>query len=232
MALPTTAPVSAQLRVLADPIWAAQFNHPFVKGIGDGTLDVEKFGMWLKQDYLYLIEYARLFGYAIARSPDLATMRKFADLVTTTLNTEMDLHRSYVAEFGITVEDLEREQMAPTTQGYTDFLLRTATTGDFAELVAALLPCVWGYSELGRALRRKGLPAEERYARWIEMYSDPQFAELAQWCRDLLDRVAGGLPADAMNRVSRAFLTSSRYELAFWDMAWRGERWITESLGV
>ena len=36
--------------------------------------------------------------------------------------------------------------------GYTDFLLRTAALGDSGELVAALLPCMWGYSELGQGL--------------------------------------------------------------------------------
>jgi len=230
MTLPTTAPVSAQLRVLADPIWAAQFEHPFVRGLSDGSLDVERFGMWLKQDYLFLIEYSRSLASAVVRAPDLATMRGFSNVLPETLTSELELHRSYVATFGITNADLERESMAPTTQGYADFLLRTAATGDFAELVAAVLPCMWGYSELGQALHRKGLPDDERYARWIETYSSAEFAELAQWCRDLLDRIASGLPSDAMSRVAHAFLTSSKYELAFWEMAWHGERWPSETL--
>src|SRR5687768_11339698 len=155
-------------------------------------------------------------------------MTRFAELLHETLTIEMDLHRSYVAEFGITVEDLERERTAPTTQGYTDFLLRTAATGDFPELAAALLPCMWSYSEIGRELARRGLPAEERYARWIALYADDAFAGLAGWCRELVDRVAAGLPDDAWQRVEAAFVTSSRYELAFWEMAWRGETWPEE----
>ena len=80
---------------------------------------------------------------------------------------------------------------------YTDFLLRTAATADFAEVLAALLPCMWGYSELGRALAAAGLPAEPRYRRWIKTYADPEFAALAAWCAALLDRAADGLPAAA-----------------------------------
>ena len=216
---------STHLRRLADPIWAAQLAHPFVRGIGEGTLDPAKFGFWLRQDYLFLIDYARVFGYAAARAPDLATMDRFATLLRETLTTEMDLHRSYVAEFGITAADLERETKAPTTQGYADFLLRTAATGDWSELLAALLPCMWGYSWLGQELARLGLPAEERYARWIGLYAAEEFAELAGWCRDLLDAAATRLPEAAMRRVDEAFLTSSRYELAFWEMAWRREGW-------
>lgn len=217
---------SADLREIADPIWEAQHAHPFVRGIGDGTLDVERFGHWLRQDYLYLIDYARLFAAGVLRAPDLPAMTTMAQLVHEILHTEMDLHRSYVAEFGITAEDLERETKAPTCQGYTDFLLRTATTGDFAELLAALLPCMWGYAEVGQRLAERGMPEDERYARWIGMYASEEFAALAGWCRELVDRVAEGLPDDALARMEAAFVTSSRYELAFWEMAWTGERWV------
>ncbi|HEV2527539.1 MAG TPA: thiaminase II [Thermomicrobiales bacterium] len=217
--------VSAALRAQASPIWDAQHEHPFVRGIGDGTLDPDRFGFWLRQDYLFLQDYARTFALAAARSPDLSTMSRFSRLLHETLENELDLHRSYVAEFGITIADLDQERKAPTTQGYTDFLVRTAATGEFAELLSVLLPCMWGYSEVGQVLEGRGRPTEPRYARWIATYADPGFAELADWCRDLLDLHTTNLSAAAMGRVSQAFLTSSGYELAFWDMAWRGERW-------
>jgi thiaminase/transcriptional activator TenA len=150
------------LAAIAAPIWQAQHDHPFVRGIGDGTLDVERFAFWIRQDYLFLIEYCRLFGLATARAPDLDTISRFADLLQATARTEMDLHRGYAAQFGISTADLERETMAPTTRGYTDFLLRVAATGDFAELAAALLPCMWGFSEIGRHLASQPRPADAR----------------------------------------------------------------------
>ena len=213
------------LRGLAEPIWRAQHEHPFVRGIGRGTLELEKFKHWVRQDYLFLIEYCRLFGLAAARAPDLETLARFADLLQATARTEMDLHRAYAAEFGISAAELEREPMGPTTRAYTDFLLRVAATGDFAELAAALLPCMWGFSEIGRALKAAGLPAEPRYAKWIEMYADPDFAALAEWCRDLVDRLAEGAPEAQRRRMEQAFLTSSRYEHLFWEAAETLERW-------
>lgn len=223
--LVTNTSLSAHLREVADPIWQAQHDHPFVRGIGDGTLDEKKFGHWLRQDYLYLIDYSRLFGAAVLRAPDLLTMQTMAQMVHEILHTEMNLHRSYVASFGITAEDLEREVKAPTCQGYTDFLLRTATTGDFTELLGALLPCMWGYCEIGQRLAEGTPPGDERYVRWIDMYASEEFAELASWCRDLIDRYGEGLPEPARKRIEDAFITSSRYELAFWEMAWIGEDW-------
>ncbi len=216
---------SAHLRQLAEPVWQAQHNHPFVRGISEGSLELGRFQYWIRQDYLFLIEYCRLFGLAAARAPDLATLARFADLLQATARTEMDLHRSYAAEFGISTRELEREEMAPATRAYTDFLIRVAATGDFAELVAALLPCMWGFSEIGQRLAAGGRPAGHRYAAWIETYASPDFAELASWCRELLDRVAADAGEETRRRMEAAFLTSSRYELAFWESAWTQERW-------
>jgi len=213
------------LHALAEPIWQAPHEHPFGRGIGQGTLDLEKFEHWVRQDYLFLIEYCRLFGLAASRAPDIDTLGRFADLLQATARTEMDLHRAYAREFGISETALEQESVGPTTRAYTDFLLRVAATGDFAELAAALLPCMWGFSEIGRALKASGLPPEPRYAKWIEMYADPEFAALAEWCRALVDRLADGAGPDQRRRMEQAFLTSSRYEYLFWDASEKLERW-------
>jgi thiaminase/transcriptional activator TenA len=222
---PGAGPFSARLRRLADPVWRAQHAHPFVRGIGDGSLDLERFRHWIRQDYRFLVEYCRLFALAAARAPDLQTLVRFADLLQATARTEMDLHRACAADLGIAPGELEREPMAPTTRAYTDFLVRTAATGDFAELAAALLPCMWGFSEVGQALAARGLPAEPPYAKWVLTYADPEFAALAGWCRELVDRLAAGADEAARDRMEAAFLTSSRYEYLFWDMAWRLETW-------
>ncbi len=214
-----------RLRQKAAGIWEAEHQHPFVRGIGDGTLSLEKFKFWVRQDYVFLIEYARLLALAAARSPDLETMTCFATLLKETVETEMNLHRAYAAEFGISLDELERELPAPVTRGYTDFLLRVASMGDFAELAAALLPCMWAFSEIGQHLTAQLAPSDQRYAKWIAMYSSREFAELAQWCRDLLDRLAAALPERDLQKLEAAFLTSSRYEWLFWDMAWKMEGW-------
>lgn len=209
---------SAELRAAADPIWRAQHEHPFVRGIGDGTVDLERFKRWVRQDYRFLIDYCRVFGLAAARAPDLETLRRFAELLRATAATEMDLHRAYAAQFGITDEELEGEEPSPVTRAYTDFLLRTAALGDFAELAAALLPCVWGFNEIGLRLAERGRPADPRCAAWIDAYASPEFGTLAAWCRELVDRLAAGAGPEARARMRDAFLASSRHELAFWDV--------------
>ncbi len=211
---------SDELRSVAEPLWAAQLAHPFVRGIGRGTLDEERFRHYVGQDYLFLVEYGRLLALACARAPRLELEQRFAELARATLVEEMALHRAYAADWGIPVEALERQRPTATTRAYTDFLLRTASLGDFAELVAALLPCMWGYSEIGRGLAEQGRPDHALYARWVDTYADPEFARLAEWCREVCDEVA---EAGDRDRMREAFLASSRYELAFWDASWRLE---------
>jgi thiaminase/transcriptional activator TenA len=209
----------------ADEVWAAILEHPMVRELGAGTLDEEPFRYWVRQDYVYLIDYSRLFALGAAKAPDLDRMGTFADLLESTVNVEMDLHRSYAAEFGIDEAELAATTPSPTTRAYTDFLVRTAALGTFGDLVAALLPCMWGFNETGRRLAADGIPDDERYAEWIETYAGEEFSELTDWCLDLMDDVAADASADERDRYRELFLTSARYEYRFWDAAWRREEW-------
>ena len=217
---------TSDIEMRASGLRQAILSHPFITGIGDGGLPVEKFKHYVKQDYLYLIDYARVLAISSARAPDLETMGWFASLLDETLNTEMELHRSYCAEFGITREELEQTEAAPATIAYTGFLLKVANMGSFGELVASLLPCQWGYWEIGYHLSKQGVPREAPlYSKWIEMYSSEEFEELAQSIRSLADRVAEGIAPSQLAAMEEAYLTSLRLEYKFWDMAYNLEGW-------
>jgi thiaminase/transcriptional activator TenA len=103
--------------------------HPFVTGVGDGTLPVEKFKYYVLQDYAYLIDYSRALALASAMAPRLDDMAWFAGLLDETLNVEMTLHRSYCEEFGIGAAELEATVAAPSNLAYTSFLLKAAHQG-------------------------------------------------------------------------------------------------------
>ena len=200
--------------------------HPFVTGVGDGTLPVEKFKHYVTQDYAYLIDYSRALALASARAPRLDDMSWFAGLLDETLNVEMALHRSYCQEFGINAQELEATVAAPSTVAYTSFLLKTAHQGSFGELVASLLPCQWGYWEIGDHLLRQGLPQNAPlYAKWIEMYTSEEFAALAHHIREMAGRIGDEAGASELAAMSQAYLTSVRLERQFWDMAYNLEGW-------
>jgi thiaminase/transcriptional activator TenA len=211
---------SDRLRAAADDLWAAQLEHPFLRGIADGSLDAERFRHFVRQDYIFLVDYARLLSYASACAPRLDWQERLARAAVETLEDEMAVHREYAAGWGISRAELEAERPTRTTRAYVDFLLRTASLGDFAETAAALLPCVWGYSWLGQELAREAVSDGNPYAAWIEAYADEEFAALAAWCRGLVDAAAAGAGEPVRVRMQAAFLACSRHELAFWQASW------------
>ncbi len=213
------------LYAAAKPIWDAQLDHPFVRGLGDGTLEVERFQRWVLQDYLYLKEFARIFAWAVAKADRLESMSWYAKVLDLTLNTEMSLHRAYARRFGISDADLESALMWPTTRAYTDFLVRTSADGDMADLLAALLPCAWGYVYIAQHLAEGPGPRDRRYADWIEQYASDEFAEAAEWLKAELNRFEEGVGSERRNKLVGLFVLSSRYEWQFWEMCWRGEEW-------
>ena len=218
--------LSEALRERHDSIWRRIFAHPFVAGLTDGTLPVEKFRYYMAQDYAYLIEYSRVLALAVAKGPDLASMARLAELLHSTLNVEMGLHRAYAGRFGLAPEDLAATEAAPTTYAYTRHLLAVAHSGTLAEIAFALLPCQWGYWELGQRLAARGAPGSQPlYEEWVRTYSSPEYGSLASWLRDLADGLADGLPAAAQARIAEHYHASARHEYLFWEMAWTGQAW-------
>jgi thiaminase/transcriptional activator TenA len=213
------------LEPTAESLWDAIVDHPMVTQLGEGTLDEAPFRYWVRQDYVYLVEYSRVFALGASKAPDLGRLGTFAELLESTVNTEMALHREYAADFGISEAELEATRPSPTTRAYTDFLVRTAALGTFGDLVAALLPCMWGFNETAKRLDARGRPDHEGYAAWVEMYAGEEFTELTDWCLDLMDDVAADAAEETRERYRDLFVLSGRYEYRFWDAAWREEKW-------
>lgn len=188
------------------PLLREQLAHPTVAGIASGELDESVFRSWLEQDYLYLRDYVRVFSRLAWQAPE-HHVGELVDLAHSTLHEELELHRSLAAEFGA---DLEGAVKGPACVAYTSWLLDAAA--DYGEGLAAMYPCMWGYSTLGAELAECS-PPDPRYRRWIATYADAGFAELTRQCARMLDEA--GPPAE---RAQELFLQGMRHELAFWTV--------------
>ncbi|WP_419394074.1 thiaminase II [Cytobacillus praedii] len=209
------------------PIWEKNHNHPFVQELGRGQLAEEKFIHYMKQDYVYLIDYAKLFAVGVLKAQDLHTMGKFAQILDETLNVEMELHRQFAAEFGISREQLEATKPTPVNLAYTRYMLNVAQNGSLAEVVACLLPCAWDYWEIGKLLRKQygNQIQTNRYANWIETYDSETFGNGAKWLIQLMDELAEGKPERELAILEEHFQMTSKYEYLFWDMNYYKQDW-------
>ncbi len=212
---------SRRLREAARPIWDRCLTHPFVTGIGDGTLPVEKFRYFMLQDYLYLFDYARVFALGVVKARDAALMRVFARNVDAILGGEMSIHRAYMARLGISEEQVLTVQPALDNLSYTHYMLSVAGQGGPVEIAAAILACSWSYAEIGQALA--GIPGAAEhpfYGEWIRGYASEDYGAANQTLIELTDRLAAGAGAVQLAYLTEIFVNCSRYELGFWDMAW------------
>lgn len=222
---------SDRLFKTVEPVWNSYLEHPFVKGIGEGTLDKEKFIHYMKQDYVYLIEYSRVFAIGSTKANDLKTMTIFANLLHGTMNFEMDLHREYAEKFGITNEELEATEPSATMTAYTSYMISQAQLGGVENAIAAVLACAWSYNWIGKKLATwPGALTHEFYGNWVKMYSSDGFTKIANDCIDLINDIAKDKPEHELKKLEEIFVKTSYFEYMFWDMAENISMWPVKKL--
>ena len=205
---PAAAPQS-----LSQKLWAANADwahrslaHPFVRGLGDGSLPVESFRRYVAQDAYFLEAFARAYAYCLAQSTARADLQAFAGLIGGVIE-ELKLHAGYAERWKV---DLAHVAPAPATRAYTEFLIELARLGGIGLTTAAMTPCMRLYAFLGQELARR--PVAPPYAEWVRTYAAPEFEALARTLEDLLDWHATGSPA-----VHTAYRRAMELEYGFFD---------------
>ena len=203
-------------------IWAQYHTHPFVTGLRDGTLDEEKFRFYIVQDYLYLRDYARVFGVGTAKARDLDLMRIFANYIGVLLNGEMNLHLGYTGAMSITREELDATPVHPVNRSYTSYMLRCAYEGGEPEVLAAVLSCAYSYEVIAHtmAAARPESMDHPLYGEWVRGYCHEGYHAENQVMIDAFEKCTEGLSEDRLRHLEEIFVACSLYELDFWNMAW------------
>ncbi|MBQ3489672.1 MAG: thiaminase II [Clostridia bacterium] len=211
-----------KMTVATADIWTEYNKHPFVKGIEDGTLDREKFRYYIIQDYLYLIEYTKVFGIGIAKAKSPETTKLFASYVHLLTDGEMDIHRGYMGKFGVTEEELAGCPRALDNLSYTSYMLRVAYEEGEAEVLAAILSCAYSYEVIAQNMVKNNPNSvnHDFYGEWIKGYASDEYstenAELIQ----MLEKLTSHYTDEQKQHIVDIYVACSRYELAFWNLAW------------
>lgn len=203
-------------------LWDAYLEHPFVRGIADGSLDKEKFRYYMIQDYVYLIDYAKVFALGIAKAQDMETMRLFANYVHQILDGEMDIHKGYMKRLGIALSDAESAKPALDNRSYTSYMMRVAYDAGPAEIAAAILSCALSYEHIARRMLETHPEAYRHpfYGEWVNGYANNEYHQANQALIDLTERLTKNCSEQLMKQLEEIFTVCSQYEMAFWDMAW------------
>ncbi|WP_203582050.1 bifunctional hydroxymethylpyrimidine kinase/phosphomethylpyrimidine kinase [Microbacterium hibisci] len=201
-------PWSARAWDAAATVRAAVDDLEFVCGLGDGTLARETFLRYLAQDAVYLGEYSRALARASALAPTSEEQAFWARAAESSIVEERRLHEAHLGSEAVTP--------ARQTLAYTNHLHASARS--YGELVAALLPCFWLYTDLGTRLaarRHDGHPYDD----WLALYGDPAFATATARAIGIADAAAREAGPLERARMDAAFARSMAHEREFFARA-------------
>ena len=214
--------LSERLRSDADHIWRRIFEHPFVVELYSGTLPLEKFKFYVKQDYNYLVGMMKAFSL-LASKADYEIARLALEIAHADATIEMENYKKLLGKLGMSFDEVLREEPAPTNVAYMNFLVVTCALGEPLECLTAVLPCFWSYLEIAERhqdlLKRNTNPI---YVEWARVYLSSEYRNLVEKLINIVDALWDGRNYE---RLKRLFLIASRYEYMFWDMAYKMEKW-------
>ncbi|QKF74288.1 thiaminase II [Aliarcobacter faecis] len=213
---------SRSLKQKAIKVWEDGYNHPFVQELGAGTLCKEKFKFYLLQDYLYLLEYAKVFAMAMVKADDEKMLSNLSSITKATLVDEMKVHHLYMKEFGISEEEVKSVKASLFNRTYTANMLATSQKGDLVETLATVFPCAWTYCDYANRLKEqyKDNLEDNFYKSWIETYAGEDFENSFLWFYDAIDELVVNKTAKEKEKIEEIFIASVEFEYMFWEMAY------------
>ncbi|WP_337004197.1 bifunctional hydroxymethylpyrimidine kinase/phosphomethylpyrimidine kinase [Microbacterium sp. LB12] len=218
--VPAAADIAAEWWQGIADVRAAIDELPFIRALADGTLERAPFLSYLAQDALYLRDYARVLAEAARLAPTSAEQAFWAESAHGSIVGELELHASWLTPTqGVSAATFSAEPV-PATTAYLDHLRSVAFGGSYAEIVAAVLPCFWLYTDLGRRLHGGEFGEYARdprhpYASWLTTYADPAFEEATRTAIAYASEAAEAVDEATRLRMRRAFDVSAAHERSF-----------------
>jgi thiaminase/transcriptional activator TenA len=200
--------------------WQNYCEHRFVRELAAGTLPEPAFQHYLKQDYLFLVQFARAWGLAVYKSRDLWEIRQGLESLKAIVDVEIGLHVRYCADWGIDEAALADIKESRATLAYTRYVLDAGMSGDLLDLHISLAPCIIGYGEIAKWVLRQPFTRTDGnpYSDWIKMYAGEEYQSLVASELEWLNQRLSHVDETRLDRLSVVFRDATRLEADFWQM--------------
>lgn len=210
---------SEQAWASIEPIYQQILELPFLHELMAGTLPMEKFDFYLRQDAIYLAEYGKVLAGIATRLEDATQRNTFMGFAAETIAVESILHESYLKN----APEPPYKGASPGCLLYTGFLSKQLMFYPVETVLAAVLPCFWIYQEVGNYIQAHQTEGNNPYQAWIDTYGSEGFAGSVRKATAICNAAA-----EQSNRgaeMTEAFVYASKMEWMFWDSAYRMEQW-------
>lgn len=202
-------------------IWDAYLHHDFVKKLEDKSLKQENFLFYLKQDYIYLLNYAKCYARLALNSNTAKELRFAMKFQNYIVEGEMELHRA-ILSLGINADELDIKDESLVNIAYSRYMLSVGENGDFLDMLVALSACAIGYGYIGAEIyQRLGKEKLQNhpYKEWILTYSSDEFQNEIKEFEDFLNSYTQQISQEKFENLSEIFYNVVRLENAFWEHA-------------
>jgi len=201
------------------PLWDVMLAHRFLRETRDGRIARETFATWMRQDYLF-VEAAIPFLAALIPKAPPDDWESLSGAIAA-LQKELKLFEERAAAVGVT---LRGTRPSFVNHAYIQFLLATACRASYAEAYTVLYAAEKAYHDSWTVVRR-GLDRGSPWYPFVENWAGEAFAQYVAFLEKRLDALASEAGPAERARMAELFELTTRYEIAFWEMAATGEGW-------
>ncbi|MBR3013277.1 MAG: TenA family protein [Bacteroidales bacterium] len=191
---------------------------PFIKELADGSLDPTRFDRYIAQNELYIGNYGRQMFQLADMMPDPDQQEMFRAFAQSGIDGEKAMHELLISRFGITTE----VKASVVTSTYNRHTQAAIDSGSKEVALAAMLPCMWIYNEVGLYIRSIASLEGNPYKEWVLEYGNDEFTEGVNSVLALADEWAASTDGATRARMTRAYLEAALFEYAFWDYGYCG----------
>ena len=201
------------------PLWHQMLQHRFLTQTRDGTIADATFATWMKQDYLFVEAAVPMMGVLIAKAP--RAHREPLTQAVSALYDELELFRERAAAVGVALGD---DAPSFTCHAYIQYLMATAYQATYAEAFAVLYTAEKAYHESWNVVA-DGLDADSPWQPFVDNWAGEDFAAYVDFLEGALNELAGAAGEAERARMAEHVEMTTRYEIAFWEMAVQGPTW-------
>lgn len=197
-------------------------NHPFIQGLGKGTLDKMKFKNYLIQDSLYLKEYGKVYAHVFLLTNNIYDLQFLHTCMGVVVSDETNMHTQYLKDYDLDVYKVDNMEVKTANRNYLDYMLSFAETEDVKEIFMSALPCTLTYEYIGKTLKDRfnHSVSENYYGPWIEAYAGVDFEEFSIRSLEFVDSICKNIDEKEEEKLINIFLNACEYEMKFWDMSY------------
>jgi len=201
------------------PLWDTMLDHRFLLETRDGTMPDERFAVWMRQDYLFVEAAIPFIAALIPRGPR-HHWEPLAGVITA-LEKELALFEERAAAVGV---DLRGAPASFSNHAYIQFLLATAYRASYAEAYTVLYVAEKAYHDSWKVVQA-GIDRASKWYPFVENWAGDAFAQYVGYLEGELDELATEVGDTERTRMADYFELTTKYEIAFWEMAATGEDW-------